>query len=65
MNDFGYLKDLKELSKCGNAYYCRYSEEDLYCIAEDEIVEECPYIRAIQEITALSVELTEVYEDNN
>lgn len=65
MNDFEYLKDLKELSKCGNAHYCRHSEEDLYCVAEDEIAEKCPYIRAIQEITALSMELTEVYEDNN
>ena len=54
---------LKELSKCGNANYCRYSVEDKYCIADDEIVEKCPYLRAIQEITILSMELTESYDN--
>lgn len=60
MNDFKFLK---EMSKCGNAHYCRHSEEDLYCVADDEIVQKCPYIRAIQEITLLSMELTESYDN--
>lgn len=60
MSDFEYLK---ELSKCGNAHYCRYSEEDIYCVAEDEIVEKCPYTRAIQKIILLSMELTESYDN--
>ena len=58
MSDFEYLK---ELSKCCMASYCRYSAEDKYCIANDDIACDCPYIRAIQEISLLSMELTEMY----
>lgn len=60
MGDFEFLK---EMSKCCNAGYCRYSAEDMYCVADDEIVEKCHYLRAIQEITILSMELTETYEN--
>ena len=58
-----HFKFLKEMSKCCMAGYCRYSAEDKYCVANDEIVEKCPYVRAIQEITLLSMELTETYDN--
>lgn len=56
MNDFKFLK---ELSKCCMASYCRHSSEDKYCTADDEVVEKCPYLNAVSEITILSMEIAE------
>lgn len=49
--------------KCGNASYCKYSKNQENCCADDRIIENCPYLRAIQQITLLSMELTETYEN--
>ena len=54
---------LKELGKCSNASYCRHSAEDKYCVADDEIVEKCPYLKAIGKIAIFSMELTESYDE--
>jgi len=56
MNRF---ESLELLSKCFMANYCRHSSEDKYCIADDEVVEKCPYLRVISEITILSMDLAE------
>ena len=56
MSNFEFLK---EMSKCCMASYCKHSSEDKYCFADDKIVEKCPYLRAISEITILSMDLAE------
>ena len=48
--------------KCGMASYCKYSKNEVNCCADDRIVEDCPHLKAIQQITLLSVELTESYD---
>ena len=44
-------------SKCCMANYCKYSSDDKYCIADDEIMTNCPYLEAIGEVARLSIEL--------
>ena len=48
------------MSKCCMAKYCIYSDDGITCEAEDisdELVEDCPYLNAIEEITRLSIKL--------
>lgn len=49
--------------KCCNASYCRYSADDIRCYANDKIAEECLYLKAINQVALLSMELTESYDD--
>ena len=49
--------------KCCNASYCRYSADDIRCYADDRIVEECLYLKAINQIALLSMELTTMHDD--
>lgn len=53
--------DLKTLSKCAMAGYCRFSDNGKHCNAYDEIAEDCPYLNAINEIALLSMELIDTY----
>ena len=51
-------------SKCEMARlkYCQKSSFG-YCNAEDTDVEKCPYLKAIEEITKLSVENSKLEDD--
>lgn len=49
--------------KCCNASYCKYSKNGINCSADDRIIEECLYLKAINQIALLSMELTESYDD--
>ena len=52
------------ISKCEMARlkYCQKSSFG-YCNAEDTDVEKCPYLKAIEEITKLSVENSKLEDD--
>lgn len=48
------------MSKCCMAEYCIYSDDGINCEAgdiSDTLIENCPYLNAIGEITRLSSEL--------
>lgn len=45
--------------KCGMASFCKYSKDGIHCDADDMIVGDCPYLKMIQQITLLAMELTE------
>lgn len=48
------------MNKCCMAMYCIYSDDGIHCEAcdiSDKLVENCPYLNAINEIAKLSIEL--------
>lgn len=48
------------MNKCYMAEYCIYSDDGINCEVEDisdKLVEDCPYLNAIEEIARLSTEL--------
>lgn len=49
--------------KCDNASYCKYSKNEANCCADDIVAENCPYLKAVQQIALLSMELTETYDE--
>lgn len=53
-------------NKCAMASYCKFSNNKKHCTAEyDVIVENCPYLRAINEVALLSMELIDIYMDDS
>ena len=48
--------------KCCNASYCKHSKDEVHCDADDKIAENCLYLKAINQIALLSMELTERYD---
>ena len=59
MNDF---ENLEKLSECGMASYCKYSSERKYCLADEDIVINCPYLRESALNTMLNMENEELLE---
>ena len=52
-------------AKCCNASYCRFSGDGIHCNADDRTAENCLYLKAINQIALLSMEITESYNDKS
>lgn len=52
-------KEKKECRKCANAAYCRYSKDKKHCHANQAVIDNCLYLRNLDEYISVLLELNE------